>query len=72
MVISDSLRHRIKSLAEKQHLGPTELEEKSGVPRGTISKILNDSPSKKDINTETLEKLAKGLGCTVKLLKKGL
>jgi len=70
MVMSDELRARIRELAAKKGLGsPTKLAAASGVPRPACSRILSGSAAKKDINTETLEKLARALGCTVQLLE---
>lgn len=68
--MSDELRARIRELAAKKGLdSPTKLAEASGVPRPACSRILSGSAAKKDINTETLEKLARAFGCTVQLLE---
>ncbi len=57
---------RIKELRERRKLTQEELSVKSGVSRGTIVKLENNSES--NVTAETLIKLAKVLGVTVEKL----
>jgi transcriptional regulator with XRE-family HTH domain len=50
------------SLLQKYHLSQRKLAEKSGINYVTINRIINDYKFR--VTGETIEKLAKGLGCT--------
>ncbi|PRR77647.1 helix-turn-helix protein [Clostridium liquoris] len=53
----------IEELKKKKNLTSKELSEMSGVPLGTLNKILNRTT--KDPKLETLKALSKVLGCTL-------
>lgn len=54
---------KINAYKKKNHLTTEELAEKSGVPVGTLNKILTGAT--KDPKLETLKALARVLGCTL-------
>ncbi|MGL4571825.1 MAG: helix-turn-helix domain-containing protein [Clostridium sp.] len=54
---------KIEQLKRKLNLTSKELSESSGVPLGTLNKILNGTT--KDPKLETLKSLARVLGCTL-------
>ncbi|RXI50660.1 hypothetical protein DP130_01435 [Clostridium tetani] len=53
----------IEKLKKELNLTSKQLSEKSGVPKGTLDKILNGTT--KDPRLETLKSLAKVLRCTL-------
>lgn len=55
--------NRLKEFRLKHKMSQEELESRSGVSRGTISAIENDSTY--NTTTKTLERLATALGTTV-------
>lgn len=54
---------KLKSLRKEQNLTQTELSEKAGVGKVTISRL--ESGVLKESNVSTLLKIAKALGCEV-------
>ena len=54
---------KLKSLRKEQNLTQTELSEKAGVGKVTISRL--ESGALKESNVSTLLKIAKALGCEV-------
>jgi len=67
MVMSRKIRQRLNKLVKEQGLTVSDLARKSGVDRPTCSRVLSGA---QDVMTETLEKLAAALGCTVEILTK--
>jgi len=61
-IVAMSLSEIILKLLQKYGLSQRKLAEKSGVNYVTINRILNDYPF--DVTSETIDKLASGIGCT--------
>lgn len=57
------LEERIKELKKQKNMTSEELAKQSGVPLGTLNKILNGTT--KDPKVETLKALCPVLGCTL-------
>lgn len=55
--------YKLKEFREKAKMSQVELSQKSGVSRGTIISIENNSA--KSTSTKVLEKLAKALGASI-------
>jgi putative transcriptional regulator len=55
------LEWRLKIVMAEKDVSPTELWEKTGLAKGTISKLRNSVPDR--IHAETLITLCKALGC---------
>lgn len=55
--------YKLKEFREKAKMSQVELSQKSGVSRGTIISIENNST--KSTSTKVLEKLAKALGVSI-------
>lgn len=53
----------LKQVRQERAITQTELAEKSGISRVTISKI--ESGAKKVVTSDTMLKLAKALGCSM-------
>ncbi len=70
MVMSKRLQGRLKKMFNRTGWSLAELARRSGVDRPTCSKLLSGDEAKKDVETETLERLAKAFGCTVELMTK--
>jgi transcriptional regulator with XRE-family HTH domain len=64
IVPSMTLADILLSLLQKYHLSQRKLAEKSGVNYVTINRIISDNNYKFRVTSETIKKLAKGLGCT--------
>ena len=61
-IVAMSLSEIILKLLQKYGLSQRKLAEKSGVNYVTINRILNDY--RFDVTSETIDKLANGIGCT--------